>query len=181
MIKLTPKQQRFVEEYMIDLNATQAAIRAGYSSRRAKEIGYENLTKPHLEIELEKRIASLNKKAQMKAEDVIQRLSDEANADLADLFDDNNSLKPINKWPKVFRTGLVTTVDVDQIKVHGVEAGITVKIRQSERIKRLELLGRHYGLFTGKLHTTGIVTLEHVFPAIVTEHEFAKNMEIVDE
>jgi len=45
---LTPKQQRFVDEYLIDLNATQAAIRAGYSERTAAEIGWENLSKPHV-------------------------------------------------------------------------------------------------------------------------------------
>ena len=48
MPKLTAKQQAFCEEYLIDLNATQAAIRAGYSEDTAKEIGYENLTKPHI-------------------------------------------------------------------------------------------------------------------------------------
>ena len=48
MAKLKGKQQRFCEEYLIDLNATQAAIRAGYSERTAKETGYENLTKPHI-------------------------------------------------------------------------------------------------------------------------------------
>ena len=45
-VKLTPKQQRFVEEYLIDLNATQAAIRAGYSRNSARQIGDENLSKP---------------------------------------------------------------------------------------------------------------------------------------
>lgn len=45
---MTPKQTRFVEEYLIDLNATQAAIRAGYKANCAKEQGYENLTKPHI-------------------------------------------------------------------------------------------------------------------------------------
>ncbi|MDM5264691.1 terminase small subunit [Sulfurovum sp. XTW-4] len=48
MSKLTQKQKRFCEEYLIDLNATQAAIRAGYSENTAKEMGYENLTKPHI-------------------------------------------------------------------------------------------------------------------------------------
>ena len=48
MSNLTPKQQRFVEEYLVDLNATQAAIRAGYSAKTAGEIGYENLKKPQI-------------------------------------------------------------------------------------------------------------------------------------
>ncbi|MDX1489247.1 MAG: terminase small subunit [Acidiferrobacterales bacterium] len=48
-MSLTPKQQRFVGEYLIDLNATQAAIRAGYSEHTAKQQGYENLTKPYVQ------------------------------------------------------------------------------------------------------------------------------------
>lgn len=47
--KLTDKQERFIQEYLIDLNATQAAIRAGYSENTARAIGYENLTKPHIQ------------------------------------------------------------------------------------------------------------------------------------
>jgi len=49
MAKLTPKQERFIKEYLIDLNATQAAIRAGYSKKTAESIGYENLRKPQIE------------------------------------------------------------------------------------------------------------------------------------
>ena len=48
MANLTPKQQRFVEEYLIDLNATQAAIRSGYSEKTARDIGCENLAKPNI-------------------------------------------------------------------------------------------------------------------------------------
>ena len=54
---MTPKQQRFCDEYLIDLNATQAAIRAGYSKRTAQAIGAENLTKPLLKEYIEKRMA----------------------------------------------------------------------------------------------------------------------------
>ena len=51
---LTPKQQAFISEYMVDLNATQAAIRAGYSPATARMIGYENLTKPYIAKIIEK-------------------------------------------------------------------------------------------------------------------------------
>lgn len=56
MAKLAEKQKRFVEEYLIDLNATQAAIRAGYSPDSAKEIGSENLTKPNIRARIDKSI-----------------------------------------------------------------------------------------------------------------------------
>jgi len=53
MANLTPKQQRFVEEYLIDLNATQAAIRAGYSEKTAYSVGHENLKKPEIQKAIE--------------------------------------------------------------------------------------------------------------------------------
>jgi phage terminase small subunit len=52
---MTPKQTRFIDEYLIDLNATQAAIRAGYSKKTARQMGTENLSKPYIKVELEKR------------------------------------------------------------------------------------------------------------------------------
>lgn len=57
MAKLTAKQQRFCDEYLIDLNATQAAIRAGYSAKTARVIGQENLLKPAIKEYIEKRMA----------------------------------------------------------------------------------------------------------------------------
>ena len=72
MANLTPKQQRFVEEYLIDLNATQAAIRAGYSEKTAKSVGHENLTKPDIAQE------SLSNKTQLTVDMVVNGLLKEA-------------------------------------------------------------------------------------------------------
>ena len=57
-VRLTAKQQRFIEEYLIDLNATQAAIRAGYSPKTAREIGAENLSKPHIRARVDEPLRS---------------------------------------------------------------------------------------------------------------------------
>lgn len=74
MKKLTPKQSRFIEEYMVDLNATQAAIRAGYSKKTAAAIGAENLTKPKIAAEIEKRQAAISEKLEITQETVAQEL-----------------------------------------------------------------------------------------------------------
>lgn len=66
--KLTAKQERFIEEYLVDLNATQAAIRAGYSEKAAKETGCENLTKPNIAEEIAKRRKALSEKTGLNAE-----------------------------------------------------------------------------------------------------------------
>jgi len=70
-MKLTNKQQRFVEEYLIDHNATQSAIRAGYSVKTAKSIGQENLTKPDIADAIDLGMNKLAVKASISAEDVL--------------------------------------------------------------------------------------------------------------
>lgn len=78
MAELTLKQQRFIEEYLIDFNATQAAIRAGYSEGTAYSIGNENLKKPEIKNEIDKRTAEISERAIITKEMVIQGLLDEA-------------------------------------------------------------------------------------------------------
>jgi len=68
---LTAKQERFIQEYMIDLNATQAAIRAGYSPKTAEVIGYENLRKPQLNLAIEKAMKDRANKTGITAEYVL--------------------------------------------------------------------------------------------------------------
>ena len=81
MNNLTPKQQRFCEEYAVDLNATQAAIRAGYSFKTARSIGQENLTKPDIQKYIQNVQAALKDKTLVTAEEVIagiKRISEKA-------------------------------------------------------------------------------------------------------
>ena len=73
--KLTPKQQKFVAEYLIDLNATQAAIRAGYSAKTAKEQAARLLTNANIAAELEKRRGKIEKKLEISQEKVIAELA----------------------------------------------------------------------------------------------------------
>ena len=82
---LTPKQQRFVAEYIIDLNGTQAAIRAGYSVESAGAIAHENLTKPEIASAINAAMKQRAGRAELKADDVIGRLRDVAFADPREL------------------------------------------------------------------------------------------------
>jgi len=78
MRPLTPKQVRFVDEYLLDLNATQAAIRAGYSAKSARSIGEENLTKPDIKTAIQIRQASREKRTEIAQDDVVKGLLSEA-------------------------------------------------------------------------------------------------------
>ena len=78
MAKLTPKQQRFVDEYLIDLNATQAAIRAGYSPKTAQQMGTENLSKPVIAEAINEAQQERQKRTLVTQDDVIRGLLTEA-------------------------------------------------------------------------------------------------------
>lgn len=78
MANLTPKQQRFVEEYLIDLNATQAAIRSGYSEKTAYSVGHENLKKPEIQKAIQEAQESLSNKTQLTVDMVVKGLLKEA-------------------------------------------------------------------------------------------------------
>lgn len=78
MANLTPKQQRFVEEYLIDLNATQAAIRAGYSEKTAYSVGHENLKKPEIQKAIEEAKNQVSKRTELTVDMVVQGLLKEA-------------------------------------------------------------------------------------------------------
>ena len=94
MANLTPKQQRFVEEYLIDLNATQSAIRAGYSEKTAQEIGSENLSKPMVAKAIAEAQEKLSNKARVTVEMVVQGLLNEAK----DLSEGSTQSARVSAW-----------------------------------------------------------------------------------
>lgn len=146
MAELTAKQARFVEEYLIDLNATQAAIRAGYSKNTAEKIGSENLKKPEVAAAIRSAQSNRAQETRVDAAWVLTRLAAEASADINDIYDENGALLPVKEWPLVWRQGLVTGIETEEIVVEGVKLGIVRKIKQSDRLRRLELIGKHIGV-----------------------------------
>ena len=90
--KLTKKQQLFVDEYLIDLNATQAAIRAGYSVDTAREIGCENLTKPNIQQAIAKVMAERSKRTGINQDRVVLELAKIAFVKMTDIVDDEGNI-----------------------------------------------------------------------------------------
>ncbi|MGL4196533.1 MAG: terminase small subunit [Allorhizobium sp.] len=159
---LTPKQQRFRDEYLIDLNATKAAIRAGYSERTAEKIGSENLYKPELKEAIDRALAERSEKTKIDAQWVLDRLANEASADIADLYSkDDGSLLPVHEWPLIFRQGLIQGIDVEEIREDGIVIGRVRKVKLDNRVKRLELIGKHIGVnaFQDVVKHTGLDAL----------------------
>jgi len=95
--KLTDKQEQFCQEYLIDLNATQAAIRAGYSENTASETGYENLRKPQIAGRIAELKAERQERVQITQDRVLLEYSRLAFLDVRKLYDENGRLLPITE------------------------------------------------------------------------------------
>ena len=147
MTELTARQQRFVEEYLVDLDGTQAAIRAGYSGRRAKVTAQELLQEPAIAAAIEAGKAARSERTRIDADWLLTRLAAEAEADLGDLYDENGDLKPIREWPIIWRQGLVTDLEISALfegtGKERMQVGHVKKVKFAERLRRLELIGKH--------------------------------------
>lgn len=161
MKPLTPKQQRFVEEYLLDLNASAAARRAGYSERTAFRMGQENMQKHAISAAIAAAQQARSERTKVDADWLLKRLHQEAEADLADLYREDGSLKPVHEWPEVWRKGLVAGVEVlEEFSGSGREReqiGWVKKVKLADRVKVKELIGRHVaiGAFRDKVEHTG--------------------------
>lgn len=148
---LTPRQAMFVREYLVDLNSTQAAIRAGYSERTAKQQGSRLLTNDDVQAAIAEAMKARATAVDISAEEVLRMLADEVRADLADLYDDKGNLLPIRDWPLAWRRGLVVGIEsFEEFEGFGEDrkfVGMTRKVKLSDRIKHKELIGRHLGMF----------------------------------
>ena len=158
MANLTPKQQRFVEEYLIDLNATQAAIRAGYSEKTAKEIGSENLTKPNIAKAIQEAQNKRQEQTQIDAAYILRRLVEIDQMDVLDIMDDQMKIRPVNEWPKVWRQYVV---NLENLELSDGE-GCFKKIKWPDKVKNLELLGKHVsvGAFKDKIEHSGQLEIQ---------------------
>jgi len=150
MAKLTAKQRRFCDEYLIDLNATQAAIRAGYSIDTANVIGSENLAKPYIQSRIQKQMDERAKRTSITQDKVIQELTKIAFSDIC------NYLKVENNQVEVFDTDIIEQEQLAAIaEIKQNPSGISLKLH--DKLKALELIGKHLGMFKDKVEVTGNV------------------------
>ena len=158
--KLTPKQEMFCREYLIDLNATQAAIRAGYSENTANRIATENMSKPVIKNYIEHLKVKRQETLDVDATYVLKRLIDIDQMDARDILNDDGSVKPIFDWPDVWRQS-ISGVDLMEISNSENVAATLKKIKWPDKIKNLELLGRHVAVaaFKDRLEVSGNIGL----------------------
>jgi phage terminase small subunit len=164
---MTPRQARFVEEYLVDLNATQAAIRAGYSPKTANEQGARLLAKASVQEAVQAAQRARSEATGVTAARVVEELARIAFVDVGDLFDESERMKPLNEMPEAVRRAIagveiarekrVTKVDADN-----VETDITDDVRKVklwDKPRALELLARHLGMLKDTVRHEGIPQL----------------------
>ena len=164
--KLTKKQELFVSEYLIDLNATQAAIRAGYSKKTACETGNENLRKPIIQDAISKAQNKRLEKNEVNADYVLKRLIEIDEMDVVDILDDSGHIKPITQWPKSWRR-TISGLDIQELMMGEVET-VLRKIKWPDKVKNLELLGKHIDVqaFKEKREVEGDLTVNNLIAEI---------------
>lgn len=156
MAKLTMKQKRFVEEYLVDLNATQAAIRAGYSVQTANEQGSQNLAKLSIQSAIAIKMAERSRRTGINQDRVIMELAKIAFLNPTDVIDMDEAT--VKGEANRDDTACIASVKVKIIPTE--DGNITEReVKTYDKIKALELLGKHLGMFTDRVEVTGPIPI----------------------
>lgn len=147
--KLTPKQERFCEEYLVDLNATQAAIRAGYSANGINKRVTRMMANDGIKSRIEELRNAQSERTEITADRVLQELA-------AIAFADRTKIAAIQESGEVAFTPTDKLSDDVKKTISGIEHGkYGIKVSTCDKIKALELLGKHIGLFADNVKLTG--------------------------
>lgn len=145
--ELTEKQQRFVEEYLIDLNATQAAIRSGYSANTADQQGSRMLTNVKVQNEISKAMAERSKRTGVNQDRVVQELARIAFVKMTDVVNADGKIRPDACDDDL------ACIESVKYKRSDTDTGSSEEreIKIASKLKALELLGKHLGMWNDKL------------------------------
>ena len=144
---MTKKQKRFIEEYLIDLNATQAAIRAGYSPDTAEQIGYQLLQKTSVSVEVSKAMAERSKRTGISQDRILLELAKMAFVEMTDVVDPETGKIKENASDDDLSC-------IQSVKVKPGNYGVEREVKLCDKKAALEVLGRHLGMFKDKLNVT---------------------------
>ncbi|ENC2022856.1 terminase small subunit [Escherichia albertii] len=142
---LKAKHEMFCREFLVDLNATQAAVRVGYAVKRAHVTSAELMANPGIQQRINELKEQRNERTDINVDYVLRRLAEIDQMDVADILADGGGLKPICDWPKVWRTSLCG-LDIESATVNHDETTteyILKKIKWPDKVKNLALLGKH--------------------------------------
>lgn len=161
---MTPKQTAFVREYMVDLNSTQAAIRAGYSPRTASSIGEENLSKPEIALAIADARRAAQERATATSDDVLRELDAIAFATVADVVvwgPDGVTVRDSESLPDAVRAAVKSVKIKRERRMRGREEWEVeeIAVTMHDKVRALELAGKHRGMFADTLEVSGQIEL----------------------
>ena len=152
-VALNRRQALFVAEYLKDLNATQAALRAEYSAKTAHKIGSENLQKPAIQEAISEAMNARSKRTEITADRVLIELGRLAFLDIRKAFNADGSLKPIHELDDD-TAAAIAGIEVSETHGGDSAAGTLKKIKLSDKRASLELCGRHLQMFVDRVAMT---------------------------
>jgi len=145
-MKLSKKQELFCIEYTVDLNATQAAIRAGYSKKCARQVGANNMAKVYISQKVIELMSTRMTKAKVNSEYVLNRLIEIDSLDVLDLLDEDGYLKPVKEWTRGWRTS-ISALDISELMNKETKLSTVLKkVKFPDKLRNLELLGKHINI-----------------------------------
>lgn len=160
---LTPKQRRFVNEYLIDLNGKQAAIRAGYAPKSAEVTASHLLSVAKVAEEIRRGAAKREQRTQITADTVLSEFLRIARVDIAEAFDEDGSLKPVHEIPEDIRRA-IAGLEVEELFEGRGESRESVgrlrKVKFWDKNRALESLAKHLGLLVDRVHHDGKLELD---------------------
>lgn len=144
-------------------NQTQAAINAGYSPNTAAKFASQNMRDERVQKRIAELMEERNKRMRVSADYVLMRLVEIDQMDVLDILNDDGSLKPIREWPKIWRTtlsGFDLSSTIMNMNEDSIET-ILKKIKWPDKVKNLELIGKHVDVnaFKERLEVSGTVTI----------------------
>lgn len=160
---LEPRQERFCQEYVKDLNGTQAAIRAGYSPKTANEQSSQLLARLNISARVKELQAVVAEQAQVDAVQILRELSRLGYTDLRGLYKEDGTIKDPKDWSDEIAHAVAGVEVTELFEGSGADRtwiGYTKKVKFWDKTKALELLGKHKKLFTDKVEHSGKLTLE---------------------
>lgn len=145
--ELTGKQELFCIEYMVDLNATQACIRAGYSEHTAKDIGCQNLAKLNIQERIQELMKRRSDKTGITAEKVINEIAKIAFSNMQDFTDNSNGVVNINNLDQD-KTACISSIETSKMVIGEGEGSVTfTKVKLYDKLSALDKLAKHLGMY----------------------------------
>lgn len=164
------RQELFCREFLVDLHQANAAIRANYSQKYARNAGARLMTYPHVVARIQELIKDRNNRIQVDSDLVLSRHKEIDEMDLGDIMNDDLSLKPLSEWPKVWRQYLSGVHIAELFDGQGDERkiiGVLKKIRWPDKLKNLELMGKHVDVQAYKERKE----VDHTMRVVISEED----------